>query len=198
MSVSSNPPGWVFFYKIITIVIIMIITKILIIIIITIETIYWTLRFISLSQRLLEITVSCLQGIVLVSCAGELLYSPGWQSPRDDASIKILVIFAIFWPQNYPIITQKLPSWEFSFHFVIFILLQLCYFIWYCSDPSFMSVSEAYSKPSRISKMELIAKKVKIFQPLTVFAKISILDVRQGSEYTSGHYFWLFLVIFWI
>ena len=121
MSVSSNPPGWVFFYKIITIVIIMIITKILIImIIITIETIYWTLRFISLSQRLLEIPVSCLQGIVLVSCAGELLYSPGWQSPRDDASIKILVIFAIFWPQNYLIITQKLPSWEFSFHFVFY------------------------------------------------------------------------------
>ena len=55
-----------------------------------------------------------------------------------------------------------------------------------------MSVSEAYSKPWRISKMELIAKKVKIFQPLTVFAKISILDVRQGSEYTSEHYFWLF------
>ena len=120
MSVSSNPPGWVFFYKIITIVIIMITKILIIIIIITTETIYWTLRFISLSQRLLEIPVSCLQGIVLVSCAGDLLYSLGWQSPRDDASIKILVIFAIFWPQNYLIITQKLPSWEFSFHFVYF------------------------------------------------------------------------------
>ena len=76
MSVSSNPPGWVFFYKIITAIIIMIITKILITII-TIETIYWTLRFISLSQRLLEIPVSCLQGIVSVTCAGELLYSLG-------------------------------------------------------------------------------------------------------------------------
>ena len=50
--------------------------------------------------------------------------------------------------------------------------------------------------PPEYLKMELIAKKVKIFQSLTVFAKISNLDVRQGSEYTSEHYLWLFLVIF--
>ena len=35
------------------------------------------------------------------------------------------------------------------------------------------------------SKMERLAKLVNVFQPFTIFAKQSILDVRQGSEYAS-------------
>ena len=38
--------------------------------------------------------------------------------------------------------------------------------------------AEAFSEPCQESKM-------KLFQSLTIFAKSSILDVRQGSEYTS-------------
>ena len=34
--------------------------------------------------------------------------------------------------------------------------------------------------------MEIFAKIVNGFQPLTIFAKSSILDVLQGSEYASG------------
>ena len=43
--------------------------------------------------------------------------------------------------------------------------------------------SEAYLKPSRTSRMENLVKKVNRFQPLTMFAKSSILDMRLGSEY---------------
>ena len=39
--------------------------------------------------------------------------------------------------------------------------------------------SDTYSEPSRTSKMELN-------KPLARFAKINVLDVRLGSEYTSG------------
>ena len=34
--------------------------------------------------------------------------------------------------------------------------------------------------------MEIFAKIVNGFQPLTIFAKSCILDVLQGSEYASG------------
>ena len=37
--------------------------------------------------------------------------------------------------------------------------------------------SEAFSGPSRISKMELFAGKVNGFEPLIIFVKSSILDV---------------------
>ena len=43
----------------------------------------------------------------------------------------------------------------------------------------------AYSEASRTSKMELIAKIVNGWKPLTVFAKRFILDVWLGSEYAS-------------
>ena len=41
---------------------------------------------------------------------------------------------------------------------------------------NYFSNSEAYSEPYQLSKMER-------FQPLTIFAKQSILDVWQDSEY---------------
>ena len=46
-------------------------------------------------------------------------------------------------------------------------------------------MSEAYSKPCRISKTELFAKIVNGFQQLIIFAKCFILDIQIGSEYTS-------------
>ena len=44
------------------------------------------------------------------------------------------------------------------------------------------SVTEVYSEPCQISKMELYAQIVNGFQPLTIIEKSSILDVWQGSE----------------
>ena len=44
----------------------------------------------------------------------------------------------------------------------------------------------AYSKPSRMYKMELFIKIVMSWKPKTSFGKSSILDVRLGSEYTSA------------
>ena len=46
------------------------------------------------------------------------------------------------------------------------------------------TAAEAYSEPSHTSKMELFAIIVKGFQPLNSFAKISIIDVWLGSQYT--------------
>ena len=45
--------------------------------------------------------------------------------------------------------------------------------------------SEANSESSQTSKMELFGKIVKSQKRFTVFAKNSILDVSQSSEYTS-------------
>ena len=42
---------------------------------------------------------------------------------------------------------------------------------------------EAFSGRSRISKMELFAEKVNRFQPLIIFVKSFILDVRLDSEH---------------
>ena len=40
--------------------------------------------------------------------------------------------------------------------------------------------TEVYSEPYQTSKMERLVK------PLTIFAKLFILDVWQGSEYATG------------
>ena len=45
--------------------------------------------------------------------------------------------------------------------------------------------TEAFTEPRRTSKMKRFAKIVNNWKPLTFFAKRSILDVWQGSEYTS-------------
>ena len=44
---------------------------------------------------------------------------------------------------------------------------------------------ELYSEPSQISKMEIFAKIVNSFQPLTISAKIFILDISQVSTHSS-------------
>ena len=46
-------------------------------------------------------------------------------------------------------------------------------------------ITEIYWGPGQTSKMEHFAKIVNSFYPLTIFLKRSILDVWQGSEYTS-------------
>ena len=46
--------------------------------------------------------------------------------------------------------------------------------------------SEAYSEQCQASKMEPFAKIVSGRKPLTAFAKLFILNVRQRSEYVSG------------
>ena len=46
--------------------------------------------------------------------------------------------------------------------------------------------SEAYSEPCQTSKMVNFAKIYKVFQLLTIFAKCSVLDVWQHSEYVSA------------
>ena len=43
-----------------------------------------------------------------------------------------------------------------------------------------------FSESSPTSKMEPFGKIIKNFLRLTIFAKSSILDVWQGSEYASG------------
>ena len=44
---------------------------------------------------------------------------------------------------------------------------------------------EAYSELSRISKMDLFMKIIHGWEPFTIFAKTSILDVWLGSEYAT-------------
>ena len=46
--------------------------------------------------------------------------------------------------------------------------------------------SEAYSEHCQIFKMERFEKKIEGFEPLIIFAKRSILNFWQGSEYASA------------
>ena len=62
---------------------------------------------------------------------------------------------------------------------------------------------EAHSEPYKTSKMERFWEIRQGFQLLTIFAKCSILDVLQNSEYTSGYTGfsleapWLFTLVAW-
>ena len=47
-------------------------------------------------------------------------------------------------------------------------------------------IPETYSEPYQRSQMECIAKIVNTKNLVTIFAKCSILDVRQCSEYVYG------------
>ena len=49
--------------------------------------------------------------------------------------------------------------------------------------------SGAYSELCQTLKMELVTKVDNIFKPLTIFAKRSILDIWQGSDYVSENVF---------
>ena len=49
----------------------------------------------------------------------------------------------------------------------------------------FVGSEEAHPKHSQISKTKLFEKIVSGFQPLTIFAKTSILDVRLDSKCAS-------------
>ena len=69
----------------------------------------------------------------------------------------------------------------------------------YNANEDFDESRRGVSKPCQISKMERFAKTVKGFKSLTIFAKCCMLDVWQGSEYTStyvinSNFFWSFWV----
>ena len=55
-------------------------------------------------------------------------------------------------------------------------------FLWFLGT---FTKSEEHSEPSQPSTMEAFAKIVKDWEPLTIFSNSSVLDVWQGSEYTS-------------
>ena len=45
---------------------------------------------------------------------------------------------------------------------------------------------EVYTKPCQIFKKKCFAKIINGFLPLSIFAKRSILDIWEGSEYAPG------------
>ena len=47
------------------------------------------------------------------------------------------------------------------------------------------ALQEAYSQPSQTAKVDLFVRIVNGCKLVTIFAKVSILDVCQCSEYTS-------------
>ena len=53
--------------------------------------------------------------------------------------------------------------------------------LWFCTGNS-----ETYPGPYETSKMKCSVKIVNSFQPLSIFLKLSILDVCQRSEYASA------------
>ena len=57
-------------------------------------------------------------------------------------------------------------------------------------------LSGAYSERCQTSKMKRFAKRVHGIKPLTIFAKRCLLNVWQGSEYTSICYFLVFIVCY--
>ena len=59
------------------------------------------------------------------------------------------------------------------------------------AGPLLQSSREMCLEPYQLSKMEFFVKKVNSFQPLTILAKSSILDIWQGSEYVSLEPQWM-------
>ena len=50
-----------------------------------------------------------------------------------------------------------------------------------------LQLQSCNQKPCQTTKMELLAKIINSWKPLTIFVKSFILDIWQDSEYTSGH-----------
>ena len=57
---------------------------------------------------------------------------------------------------------------------------------------------EAFSKSCKRSMMEIFAKIINTWKPLTISAKCSILDVWQVFEYASSFYYWLWTTIYYL
>ena len=63
-------------------------------------------------------------------------------------------------------------------HAINFLMTVACTYIAHCFFAFNTSyISEVYSKSSETSKMDLLAKIVNDFQSLTIYLKISILDI---------------------
>ena len=66
---------------------------------------------------------------------------------------------------------------------------------WFCLQYlKKISHTQSYSEPYQTSKMEHFAKIVNGWKPFTTFAKHSILDVSQGSEYATNTLMYIFLI----
>ena len=61
--------------------------------------------------------------------------------------------------------------------------------------PNLRLYTTAYLEPCQTSKMERFVKTVNDSMLLTIFAKGTILDVSQGSEYASVYEFNWFIAI---
>ena len=53
-------------------------------------------------------------------------------------------------------------------------------------------ILEVSSEPCQTSKMEFFVKIVNGLKPVVIFARKSILDIWQGSEYSFG---WLYVIV---
>ena len=106
----------------------------------------------------------CAKNIYIRSYSGPYFPSFGLNTERYSVSLRIQSECGKIW-------TRITPNTD-TFYAVYFSYLH-------------KNVAEAYSEPSRTSKMQLFAKIVNGFQPLIIFAKSFILDVQLGFEYVS-------------
>ena len=93
--------------------------------------------------------------------------------------------------QKRPLRAPCLPMFWHFFHQTDFSVLIFPLKILYCIYIVVL-ILEAYSEPCQVSKMEFSVKIVNNLKLLTIFAKNSILDIWQGSEYSFG---WLGIIV---
>ena len=116
---------------------------------------------------------------------------------RKKYFFKQIAPFFIFFSSS-----SVLPSLDISIEFIttweVLVPYQIREFpilLWhnlkYNAFADYALQSVAYSKPCQSSKIERFVKIVNGFKPLTIFARCSVLDVWQSSEYTIGNYMWL-------
>ena len=113
------------------------------------------------------------------------------------ATLKIIISVEIkFWKTPFRIISQNLSFqgkclwWSsvlakaLSLQFAVILLIILKLII-------LQNFTQAYSEPSRTSKMEDLAKTAKSRKKTksSIFAKSSVLDFRLGSEYASAFFY---------
>ena len=111
--------------------------------------------------------------------------------PRSDSGMKWVNDLETYFSQKYRF--QQCYSFPTNRSSIVvqrvFIIQKIHAISWEISLN--LSKSGAYSEPYQTSKMELFAKIVNDFQPLTIFAKSSVVDVWQGSLaiFTGSNWF---------
>ena len=101
-------------------------------------------------------------------CKSETLQDQGW---NPDETPALIFSYEEHWQLN---ISQGSENCVVS----LLINLLLTYLINFK-----LRELEVYLEPCHTSKMDRFAKIVNSYKPLTIFAKRSILDIWQGSEY---------------